>query len=117
MIRHKKTTILLDATEETTVSQLKSTLEGIMKKPVDEQQLYKVDTKELLDDGRTLGDSGYKSSNAKAQEPATIGLRFKIGMYIYIYSFTNIVKFQTWGQLQCNVIYYRLLLLSPPKSM
>ena len=95
MIRHKKTTILLDATEETTVSQLKSTLEGIMKKPVDEQQLYKVDTKELLDDGRTLGDSGYKSSNAKAQEPATIGLRFKIGMYIYIYSFTNIVKFQT----------------------
>ena len=78
MIRHKKTTILLDATEETTVSQLKSTLEGIMKKPVDEQQLYKVDTKELLDDGRTLGDSGYKSSNAKAQEPATIGLRFKI---------------------------------------
>lgn len=79
MIRHKKTTILLDATEETTVAQLKATLQGIMKREPEEQQLYKIDTKQPLEDNSTLGDCGYRSSNAKAQEPATIGLRFKIG--------------------------------------
>ena len=80
MIRHKATTILIDATEETTVSQLKVTLEGITKTPADDQQLYKMDTKQPLEEGSSLGDCGYRSSTAKAQEPATIGLRFKIGM-------------------------------------
>ena len=82
MIRHKATTILLDATEETTVTQLKTTLEGIMKRTPDEQQLYKMDNNQTLEDNSTLGDCGYRSSNAKAQEPATIGLRFKIGKKI-----------------------------------
>ena len=82
MIRRKNTTILLDATEETTVGQLKTTLEAIMKRPEDEQQLYKIENNEPLDDSRTLGDSGYRSSTAKAQEPATIGLRFKEGMLL-----------------------------------
>ena len=79
MIRHKTTTILVDATEETTVSQLKGTLEGILKRPPDEQQLYKIDNKQPLEDSSSLGDCGYRSSTAKAQEPATIGLRFKTG--------------------------------------
>ncbi len=79
MIRHKATTILLDATEETTVSQLKTTLEGIMKHSPDEQQLYKMDNNQALEDNSTLGDCGFRSSNAKAQEPASIGLRFKKG--------------------------------------
>ena len=70
---------MLDATEETTVSQLKKTLEAILKQPPDEQQLYKIETNEPLDDARTLGDCGFKSSNSKAQDPSTIGLRFKIG--------------------------------------
>lgn len=79
MIRRKKQTILLDATEETTVTQLKKTLEAILKRPPDEIQLYKMDTNEALDDTRTLGDCGYKSSNSKAQDPSQIGLRLKIG--------------------------------------
>ena len=93
MIRRKNQTILLDATEETSIGQLKGSLEAILKKTPDEQQLYKIETHELLDDGRTLGDCGYKSSNAKAQDPATIGLRFKIGkekklsLYQLIYPF------------------------------
>ena len=79
MVRRKNQTIMLDATEETTVSQLKKTLEAILKQPPDEQQLYKIETNEPLDDARTLGDCGFKSSNSKAQDPSTIGLRFKIG--------------------------------------
>ena len=82
MIRRKDTTILLDATEETTVGQLKKTLEGILKKTPDEQQLYKIDSNELLEDNKTLGDSGYKSQNAKAQDPGCIGLAFKIGEWL-----------------------------------
>ena len=82
MVRRKNQTIMLDATEETTVSQLKKTLEAILKQPPDEQQLYKIETNEPLDDARTLGDCGFKSSNSKAQDPSTIGLRFKIGNHV-----------------------------------
>ena len=82
MVRRKNQTIMLDATEETTVSQLKKTLEAILKQPPDEQQLYKIETNEPLDDARTLGDCGFKSSNSKAQDPSTIGLRFKIGNHM-----------------------------------
>lgn len=84
MIRRKKQTIFLDATEETTVSQLKKTLEGITKKSPEEQQLFKMETKDVLDDGKTLGDIGFKASNAKAQDPATIGVRFKIGKGLFV---------------------------------
>lgn len=84
MIRRKKQTIFLDATEETTVAQLKKTLEGITKKSPDEQQLFKVETKDVLDDSKTLGDAGFKASNAKAQDPATIGVRFKLGEAMFI---------------------------------
>lgn len=84
MVRRKTQTIMLDATEETTIGQLKTTLEAILKRPPDEQQLYKVDSNEPLDDSRTLGDSGYKSSNSKAQDPSIIGLRFKTGKCLYV---------------------------------
>lgn len=79
MIRRRKQTILLDATEETTILQIKKNLEAILKKDALEQQLYKLESKEPLDDARTLGDCGFKSSNAKAQDPASLGLRFKGG--------------------------------------
>jgi len=78
MVRRENTTIFLDATEETTVFQLKKMLEGIIKKEPEELRLYNIDTKEPLDDSKTLGDCGYKSQNAKAQDPGTIGLAYKI---------------------------------------
>lgn len=77
MIRRKKQTLFLDATEETTVIQLKKMLEAIVKKPPEDQQLYKLETKEPLNDSRTLGDCGYKSSIAKAQDPSVIGMRYR----------------------------------------
>lgn len=78
MVRRENTTIFLDATEETTVFQLKKMLEGIIKKEPEELRLYNIDSKEPLDDSKTLGDCGYKSQNAKAQDPGTIGLAYKI---------------------------------------
>ena len=83
MVRRKNQTIFLDVTEETTVRQIKTTLGGILKKVPEDQQLYKIDNNETLDDNRTLGDCGYKASNSKAQDPSTIGLRFKIGMLYF----------------------------------
>ena len=81
MVRREKTTIFLDATEETTVFQLKKMLEGIIKKEPEELKLYNTDSKEALDDSKTLGDCGYKSQNAKAQDPASIGLAYKISKF------------------------------------
>ena len=78
MVRREKLTIFLDATEETTVIQLKKMLEGIVKKPPEDQKLYNIDTKDVLDDAKTLGDCGYKSQNAKAQDPAAIGLAYRL---------------------------------------
>lgn len=78
MIRREKSTVFLDATEETTVLQLKKMLEGIVKKPPEDLKLYNPSNKDALEDNKTLGDCGYKSQNAKAQDPATIGLAYRI---------------------------------------
>lgn len=43
MVRRKKTTIFLDAKENTTVGELKRMIEGITKKPPNEQKLYNRD--------------------------------------------------------------------------
>ncbi len=77
-VRREKTTILLDATEETTVSHLKRTLQGIVKKPPEDQKLYNTSNKEELQDNKTLGDCGYKAHTAKAQDPGSIGIAFRI---------------------------------------
>lgn len=92
MVRRKNQTIFLDVTEETTIGNLKTTLEDILKKGPDDQQLYKIDTNETLDDNRTLGDCGYKASNSKAQDPSTIGLRFKIGKLQHALSISFILQ-------------------------
>lgn len=42
MIRRHKTTIFTDAKESTTVYELKRIVEGILKRPPEDQQLYKV---------------------------------------------------------------------------
>lgn len=43
MIRCHKTTIFTDAKESTTVFELKRIVEGILKRPPEDQRLYKVD--------------------------------------------------------------------------
>uniref|UniRef100_A0A8B9NPT6 Elongin B n=1 Tax=Accipiter nisus TaxID=211598 RepID=A0A8B9NPT6_9AVES len=42
MIRRHKTTIFTDAKESSTVYELKRIVEGILKRPPEEQRLYKV---------------------------------------------------------------------------
>ena len=79
MIRREKTTIYLDVTEETKVYKLKQMLHGIVKKAPEDQKLYKIASNEVLEDDKTLGDSGYKSQTAKAQDPGTIGLAYRTG--------------------------------------
>ncbi|XP_023564899.1 elongin-B-like isoform X2 [Octodon degus] len=75
MIRRHKTTIFTDAKELSTVFELKRIIEGILKRPPDEQRLYKDD--QLLDDGKTLGECGFTSQAARPQAPATVGLAFR----------------------------------------
>ncbi|KAL4685732.1 hypothetical protein H8959_001329 [Pygathrix nigripes] len=77
MIRRHKTTIFTDAKESSTVFELKRIVEGILKRPPDEQRLYKDD--QLLDDGKTLGECGFTSQTARPQAPATVGLAFRAG--------------------------------------
>ncbi|XP_031208326.1 uncharacterized protein LOC116077726 isoform X1 [Mastomys coucha] len=55
MIRRKKTTIFTEAKESSTVLELKHIIESILKRPPEEQQLFKDD--QLLDDRKTLGMS------------------------------------------------------------
>ncbi|KAK2097819.1 hypothetical protein P7K49_023270 [Saguinus oedipus] len=52
-----KTTIFTDTKESSTVFKLKRIIEGILKGPPDEQQMYKDD--QLLDDSKTLGECGF----------------------------------------------------------
>uniref|UniRef100_A0A803KK09 Elongin-B n=1 Tax=Xenopus tropicalis TaxID=8364 RepID=A0A803KK09_XENTR len=75
MIRHHKTTIFTDAKESTTVYELKRIVEGILKRPPEDQKLYKDD--QVLDDNKTLGDCGFTSQTARPQAPATVGLAFR----------------------------------------
>lgn len=72
--RHKTTTIFTDAKESSTVFELKCIVEGIIKRPPEEQRLYKDD--QLLNDGKTLGECGFTSQTARPQPPATVGLAF-----------------------------------------
>jgi len=75
MIRRKKASIFIDAKESTSVLDLKKMIMGITKKAPNEMRLYKDETQ--LDDMKTLGDSGFTSSTARAQSPGTIGVVFK----------------------------------------
>ncbi|XP_052052637.1 elongin-B isoform X1 [Apodemus sylvaticus] len=79
MIRRHKTTIFTDAKESSTVFELKRIVEGILKRPPEEQRLYKDD--QLLDDGKTLGECGFTSQTARPQAPATVGLAFRAALF------------------------------------
>ncbi|XP_041509072.1 elongin-B-like [Microtus oregoni] len=75
MIWRHKTTIFTVAKESSTEFELKHIVESILKRPSDEQQLYKGD--QLLDDGKTLGECGFTSLTAGPEAPATVGLAFR----------------------------------------
>ncbi|XP_072216834.1 elongin-B [Excalfactoria chinensis] len=75
MIRRHKTTIFTDAKESSTVLELKRIVEGILKRPPEEQRLYK--DEQLLEDSQTLGDCGFTSQTARPQAPATVGLALR----------------------------------------
>lgn len=60
MVHHHRTTIFIEAKETTTVHELKKMVEGILKRPLEEQRLYK-DDQLLDDDHRTLLDCGLSS--------------------------------------------------------
>jgi len=75
MIRHKKTTIFMDAKETTQVLELKKMIQGITKRSPDDMRLFK--DEQPLEDNKALGDCGFTSSTARAQAPACIGLSFR----------------------------------------
>ncbi|XP_048192590.1 elongin-B-like [Perognathus longimembris pacificus] len=75
MIRRHKTTIFADATESSTVLELKRIVQGILKRPPEDQQLFKDD--QLLEDGKMLREYGFTAQTAGAQAPATLGLAFR----------------------------------------
>ncbi|KAK9504788.1 hypothetical protein O3M35_008974 [Rhynocoris fuscipes] len=77
MIRRKKLSIFTDATDNTSVLELKRIIEGILKVPPENQQLYNKDN-QIMDDDKTLQDYGMVSSVAKAQSPATVGLAIRM---------------------------------------
>ncbi|XP_038266469.1 elongin-B-like [Dermochelys coriacea] len=73
MIRRHKMTIFADAKETTTVRELKKIVGGILKRPPEEQQLYKDDW--LLEDGdKTLIECGLSSQTSRPHAPAMVGL-------------------------------------------
>ncbi|XP_060524500.1 elongin-B [Cylas formicarius] len=76
MIRRKKLTIFTDAKDNTTVLELKKIIEGILKIPPQNQQLFNKDNR-IMEDSNTLQDYGLNSNTAKAQSPATIGLAIR----------------------------------------
>ncbi|XP_001604175.2 elongin-B [Nasonia vitripennis] len=76
MIRRKKMTIFTDAKENTTVLELKKIIEGILKIPPGNQQLFNKDNL-LMSDNKCLSDYGLSSATAKAQCPAVIGLAIR----------------------------------------
>ena len=74
MIRRKKTTLFLDAKENTTVGEIKKIIHGITKVEPENQRLHFKE--DILEDNKLLSDYNLTVSTAKAQSPATIGLAY-----------------------------------------
>ena len=75
MVRRKKTTIFLDAKENTTIGEVKRIIHGITKVKPEGQKLFYKD--EELEDHKQLSDYSLTVNTAKAQAPATIGLAYE----------------------------------------
>jgi len=73
MIRRKKLTIFTDAKDTTSVLELKKIIEGILKVPPHNQQLYNKDNV-VMEDEKQLNEYGLNATTARAQCPATVGL-------------------------------------------
>ena len=77
VVRRKKTTMFLEATEVTSVIELKKMIEGITKIAPAQQVLY--DKEDIvLDDAKTLADYGLTRLNGKIHSPAEVLLAFKV---------------------------------------
>lgn len=76
MIRRKKVTIFTDAKDTTTVKDLKRMVQGIVKVPPRNQQLYK-DGQAMTDD-KQLAEFGITMSSAKAQSPLLLQLAYRL---------------------------------------
>lgn len=76
MIRRKKLTIFTDAKDTTTVLELKKIIEGILKIPPQNQQLFNKENV-VMEDTHMLQEYGLNSNSAKAQSPATVGLAIR----------------------------------------
>ena len=75
MVRRKKTTIFLDAKENTSIGEVKKIINGITKvKPENQKLFYK---EEELEDNKLLSDYNLTIATARAQAPATIGLAYE----------------------------------------
>uniref|UniRef100_A0A5G2R2Y3 Elongin-B n=1 Tax=Sus scrofa TaxID=9823 RepID=A0A5G2R2Y3_PIG len=112
MIRRHKTTIFTDAKESSTVFELKRIVEGILKRPPDEQRLYKDD--QLLDDGKTLGECGFTSQTARPQAPATVGLAFRAARPILRWC---VLPRGQWGEHARCVKHLMAVPWRPPRSL
>jgi len=75
MIRRKQCTVLTDTKESTTVLELKSGLSGILKVSQDDMRLWKDGL--IMEDGKTLSDSGVTVHNAQAMTPLQLGLAIR----------------------------------------
>ncbi|KZC15180.1 Transcription elongation factor B polypeptide 2, partial [Dufourea novaeangliae] len=76
MIRRKNMTIFTDAKDNTPVLELKKIIEGILKIPPANQQLFNVDNV-VMSDSSVLSAYGLTSTTAKPQCPALVGLAMR----------------------------------------
>ena len=85
LVRRKKTSVFLAANESDPVLEVKRMIEGILKKPPSQQELFYLretddssmgENSLLLNDTATLAECGITPNTAKAQDPAVLGLAF-----------------------------------------
>lgn len=108
MVRRTKTSMFLDCKEGNLVIDVKKMIEGIIKRPPEDQRLFK--DEQILDDNKTLGDCGFTNQTSKAQTPAILGLalrqdgetnqihyRSNICCHIYIFNSMRVAVFRITG--------------------
>lgn len=75
LVKRQKTSIFIDAKQESTVLDVKKMLEGIVKKTPEDLRLFHRD--EVMEDDKKLVDLGLTDQTTKPQSPAVIGLVYK----------------------------------------
>ncbi|CAD7077537.1 unnamed protein product [Hermetia illucens] len=77
VIRRKKSTIFTDAKENTTVTELKKIIEGILKIKPRDQMLFNKENL-VMEEEKLLQDYGITTITAKPQTPAQLGLAIRM---------------------------------------